>query len=112
MEQSIDKMKNILNQHMIVEIYQSADNSDNIPQARVNGNIVDYNTPHNNDESNVSSNQSSQSSPSLPNPENENVKLTDKKINNTTKLNEDGMTFMEFKNYMENEFIEHFRNSG
>lgn len=109
MEQSIDKMKNILNQHMIVEIYQGSQeeiSTSSTPQGSINNSPVTENKPS---EDNIPSDTNTNTQ-SLPNPENATVS----KPTNTNDqyTGEKAMTFFEFKKYMESEFINNFRNAN
>ena len=108
MEESIGKMRNILNQRMIVEIYQGSSNqSSSSPKGSVNGTTVSETTYSDTSDDNV---LNTNNDVELPNPEN----ATASKPTNTNGqyTGEKAMTFFEFKKYMESEFINNFRNAN
>ena len=110
MDESIKKIHNIMDHHMIVEITQQKDDdTSSIPTGSIGGNPIDDGAPQGTD---TTSSTTNSPTPKLDNPESSTAANGTTTHIDKSKLSKDILTDSEFKRWMTNDFITLFRSQG
>ena len=110
MDESMKKIENIMNQHMIVEISQKKEgDTSTTSSGLINDTIIDSSTPQGTDTTPSTTNSST---PKLDNPESSTAANGTTTHVDKSKLSKDILTDSEFKRWMTNDFITLFRSQG